>query len=302
MKRALQKWLVAMILAVSMFMVNAETAFAIDYTLLFDAAYYAEKNPDVVEAYGADFGALYAHYINCGINEGRNAGPLFDVKQYREHNSDLEKLYADNWAAYVNQYLTKGLQEGRVGYGEKFDAASYASRYSDLKNVFGYNLKSLYTHYLTRGIKEGRDASSLSTNMVNAAGKKEEAPTTAIETGRQVQRKAKQLFTILNAERAAWGLTKMTWDSSLATLAEERAAELSVKFEHIRPNGRSVYEYNNVEEENISLWYYDVEDVHNAFMKSRKDALNIIDPDLKKVGIGCYEVGGVNYWCELFKS
>ncbi len=301
MKKVLQKGIAAVVIALILFIVNEETAFAVDYTLLFDAEYYARNNPDVVEAYGADAGALYQHYINNGINEGRNAGPLFDVKQYRAHNSDLEKLYADNWAAYVNHYLTKGLQEGYVGYGEAFDAASYASRYSDLKNVFGYNLKSLYTHYLTRGMKEGRDASNASTNIVNGTDKKEETPQLTAENGRQVQRKAKQLFTILNAERAAWGLPKLTWDTSLATLAEERAAELSVKFEHTRPNGRSVYEYNNVEEENISLWYYDVEDVHQAFMKSRREALNIIDPDLKKAGIGCYEVGGVNYWCELFK-
>lgn len=302
MKRVLQKGIAAMVIAFGLLIVSAETAFAVDYTVLFDAAYYAKNNPDVVETYGSDAKALYKHYINCGINEGRNAGPLFDVKQYRKNNSDLEKLYGDNWAAYVNQYLTSGLKNGRVGYGEEFDAASYANRYSDLKNVYGYNLKALYTHYLTRGKREGRDASCASTNTVNNEEKKEEPQKITLQNGRQVQRKAKQLFTILNEERVAWGLTKFTWDSSLAALAEERAAELTVKFEHIRPNGRTVYEYNNVEEENIASWYYDPEDVHNAFMSVRRDAFNIIDPDLKKVGIAYYEVGGIGYWCELFKS
>lgn len=37
----------------------------------FDAAYYAQQNPDVVAAYGTDSGALYSHYENHGRSEGR---------------------------------------------------------------------------------------------------------------------------------------------------------------------------------------------------------------------------------------
>lgn len=38
---------------------------------LFDAEYYAEHNPDVVAAIGNDMHALYAHYQQSGILEGR---------------------------------------------------------------------------------------------------------------------------------------------------------------------------------------------------------------------------------------
>lgn len=37
----------------------------------FDAAYYAAKYPDVVEVFGTDPNALYAHYLNYGIKELR---------------------------------------------------------------------------------------------------------------------------------------------------------------------------------------------------------------------------------------
>ncbi len=37
----------------------------------FDATYYANKYPDVVAAYGTDAGALYSHYMQFGIFEGR---------------------------------------------------------------------------------------------------------------------------------------------------------------------------------------------------------------------------------------
>ncbi len=263
---------------------------------LFDASYYAEKNPDVVAAFGTDANVLYSHYVNNGIHEGRNAGPLFDVKKYRENNSDLEGLYADNWAAYVNQYLTEGLKEGRIGYGEEFDAASYANRYSDLRNVYGYDVKRLYTHYITCGKKEGRNASWETTD----AEKKEENKKPVLN-GHLVSRKANQLFKITNEERRLWGVRNLTWDNSLAALAETRAMELPIRYDHVRPNGDSIYEYH-VDEENISMWYDDAEDVHYAFMKDWRDANIIIDPDLRKVGIACYEVGGVYYWCELFRE
>ena len=170
MRKRLQKLFAGVGMMFALFIGGGIVADAANYADLFDASYYAEKNPDVVAAFGTDANVLYSHYVNNGIHEGRNAGPLFDVKKYRENNSDLEGLYADNWAAYVNQYLTEGLKEGRIGYGEEFDAASYANRYSDLRNVYGYDVKRLYTHYITCGKKEGRNASWETTD----AEKKEE--------------------------------------------------------------------------------------------------------------------------------
>lgn len=296
MRKRLQKLFAGVGMMFVMFAGGSMTVHAANYADLFDAAYYAEKNPDVVAAYGTDPNALYAHYVNNGINEGRNAGPLFDVKKYRENNQDLEGQYADNWAAYVNQYLTEGLKEGRIGYGEDFDAASYANRYSDLRNVYGYDLKGLYTHYITCGKKEGRNASWESTEEEQKAEDKK-----PVLNGHLVSRKATQLFKITNEERRLWGAKNLTWDNSLAALAETRAKELPIRYDHIRPNGDSVYEYH-VDEENISMWYDDAEDVHYAFMKDWTTANNIIDPDLRKVGIACYEVGGVYYWCELFRE
>lgn len=296
MKQVLQKFIASMGMAFALFIGCGMAVNAATYADIFDAAYYAEKYPDVVEAYGTDPNVLYAHYVNCGINEGRIPGKVFDVKKYRENNNDLEGLYGDNWAAYVNQYLTEGLAEGRVGYGEEFDAASYANRYSDLKNVYGYNLAALYNHYLTRGKKEGRNASYEATDE-----EKKDSDQKPVLAGHLITRKANRLFTYTNEERRAWGLRNLTWDNSLAKLAETRVTELPIRFDHIRPNGDSIYEYR-VDAENITMWFDDPEDAHNAFMEYWTDANNIIDPDLRKVGIACYEVGGVYYWCELFRE
>ena len=296
MRKRLQKLFAGVGMMFALFIGGGIVADAANYADLFDASYYAEKNPDVVAAFGTDANVLYSHYVNNGIHEGRNAGPLFDVKKYRENNSDLEGLYADTWEAYVNQYLTEGLKEGLICYCEEFVAASYANRYSDLRNVYGYDVKRLYTHYITCGKKEGRNASWETTD----AEKKEENKKPVLN-GHLVSRKANQLFKITNEERRLWGVRNLTWDNSLAALAETRAMELPIRYDHVRPNGDSIYEYH-VDEENISMWYDDAEDVHYAFMKDWRDANIIIDPDLRKVGIACYEVGGVYYWCELFRE
>lgn len=297
MQKRLQKFLTGVCMAVAMFIGCGMAASAAELSDLFDAAYYAEKYPDVVAACGTDANALYAHYVNHGIYEGRNAGPMFDVKKYRENNRDLEGLYGDNYAAYVNHYLKEGLKDGRIGYGEEFDAVSYANRYPDLKSVYGYDLKGLYVHYLTCGKREGRDASW---SAQDASGK-EESSSKPVLNGHLVTRKANRLFTITNEERRAWGVRNITWDASLATLAEARVKELPIRFDHVRPNGDSIYEYR-VDEENLSMWYDDAEDVHNAWMEDWAAANKIIDPDLRRIGIACYEVGGVYYWCELFRE
>lgn len=298
MRKRLQKLFAGACMAFAMFIGCNIAVSAAEIKDLFDAAYYAEKNPDVAAAYGTDANALYSHYINHGIREGRNAGPLFDVKKYRENNHDLEGICGDDFAAYVNHYLTEGLKNGRVGYGEEFDAVSYANRYPDLKSVYGYDLKGLYAHYLTHGKKEGRDASC---NASGAAAAVEEKNSKPVLTGHLLSRKATQLFRITNEERRLWGARNLTWDSSLASLAQTRAQELPIRFDHIRPNGDSIYEYR-VDEENISMWYDNAEDVHFAFMQDWRDANIIIDPGLRRVGIACYEVGGVYYWCELFRE
>lgn len=298
MKKGFQKLFLSMCMAFALFIGYGTAANAAELIDLFDAAYYAERYPDVVAVYGNNPNALFAHYANNGIHEGRKASLLFDVVEYRKHNPDLEGIYGNNWAAYVNQYLTEGLKEGRIGYGEEFDAASYANRYSDLKNVYGYDLKKLYTHYLTSGKNEGRSASYELTDKEKAETNQTSAPAL---NGHLVPRKANRLFAITNEERRAWGVRNIKWDNSLAALAETRAMELPLRFDHIRPNGNSIYEYR-IDEENISMWYDDAEDVHNALMKDWIAGNIIIDPDLTKIGIGCYEVGGVYYWCELFRE
>ena len=89
----------------------------------FDYIDYADRYSDLKDAFGYDRGALYNHYLTCGINEGRVANFL-----------------------------------GTEGTIERFDYMDYADRYSDLQAAFGYDRDALYNHYITCGINEGRIA------------------------------------------------------------------------------------------------------------------------------------------------
>ncbi len=129
------------------------------YADVFDAEYYAENYSDVAAAFGDDEEALYNHYVNYGIYEGRVGSEAFNVSSYRENYADLEAAFGDDWKSYVDHYLTFGLAEGRDN-GSMFDAVSYANRYPDLKEAFGYDVTKLWAHYEQFGQKEGRIAIS----------------------------------------------------------------------------------------------------------------------------------------------
>ena len=84
---------------------------------VFDAKYYAEKNPDVVAALGNDPKVLLTHYINSGIKEGRNASAIFNFDAYVSANPDLVAAFGTDDAAiakYINHFATHAAKENRV--------------------------------------------------------------------------------------------------------------------------------------------------------------------------------------------
>ena len=85
----------------------------VDYTLVFDAQYYKEMNPDVAAVYGTSNEALFEHFVIYGMSEGRVASRNFDVHKYAELNSDVRAAYGTNWAGYYLHYLQYGFSEGR---------------------------------------------------------------------------------------------------------------------------------------------------------------------------------------------
>ena len=82
--------------------------------IVFNAAYYAEKNSDVKKLYGNDEQGLYDHFLAYGIKEGRQASPIFSVSHYLSQNSDLKSAYGTDNEKALTHFINTGSKEARI--------------------------------------------------------------------------------------------------------------------------------------------------------------------------------------------
>ena len=97
--------------------VHAEAAGQSDrnaYRAVFDAAYYYNTYPDVGAAYGMDEAALFSHFVNFGVAEGRSASAEYNPQAYRARYADLQEAFGNDMAAYCRHYIAFGRSEGRI--------------------------------------------------------------------------------------------------------------------------------------------------------------------------------------------
>ena len=112
---------------------------------------------------------------------------------------------------------------------------------------------------------------------------------------------AKEVLSKVNEQRAANGLAGYIIDKELTENAMQRAAELSVCFDHVRPNGEICFSINNkVYGENIAAGQTNPSSVMNTWMNSSGHKANILNSSWKSIGIGCFYKDGVYYWVQLF--
>ena len=100
--------------------VSAEAATAAErnaYQAVFDADYYRSAYPDVAAAFGNNKAALFNHFVNYGVKEGRSGSADFNPQAYRVKYADLQQAFGDDMAAYCRHYVTCGKAEGRDGSG-----------------------------------------------------------------------------------------------------------------------------------------------------------------------------------------
>ncbi len=85
---------------------------------LFDAEWYAKKNPDVVAAMGDTEEAMFEHFLSHGLWEGRQINENFDVNAYGSAYPDLQEAFkdltpAERVLALTEHYVNYGEGEGR---------------------------------------------------------------------------------------------------------------------------------------------------------------------------------------------
>lgn len=89
---------------------------SVDYSAIYNEAYYILANPDVYKAFGSDSTALFQHFLDYGMKEGRIASPEFNVLTYQSYYPDLVAAFGDDLESYYMHYMNTGKAEGRIGY------------------------------------------------------------------------------------------------------------------------------------------------------------------------------------------
>lgn len=85
------------------------------YDLVFNPTYYTNHYSDLKAAFGTNATKLFDHYINYGLQEGRQAVSYFNVQAYKSNNYDLRVAFGDKdgYKPYVLHYLQYGKNENR---------------------------------------------------------------------------------------------------------------------------------------------------------------------------------------------
>ena len=82
---------------------------ACDWSLVFDADYYAEQFPYLALQYNYDEDWLLYHFQTIGIHEGRQGCADFNVRVYLDStcsdNGHIYKTFDDNWECYYIYYM-----------------------------------------------------------------------------------------------------------------------------------------------------------------------------------------------------
>ncbi|MEG0328757.1 MAG: G5 domain-containing protein [Erysipelothrix sp.] len=113
---------------------------------------------------------------------------------------------------------------------------------------------------------------------------------------------AKAMHHAINLERRSQGLAPISWSNQLYTAAKTRAQEISIRFEHVRPDGSSWDSVNPdiVYAENLATKAYSVESAMRALMKSETHKENILSP-FPKGASAIYKLDDNHwYWVQLY--
>lgn len=229
-----KKWILIGILAAAMLQTSM-TAFAAPKQMsdgtVFDAAYYAGNNPDVVAIVGNNEQNLYTHYKMFGKNEGR-----------------LPVAPTAYPTPVTQQSVTNIMENG-------FDPVYYANNNKDVVAVIGNDPQKLYMHYTLFGKNEGRKGCA-PTNTSNTNTSTDTSSTNAdaykygldqTQYNRVAQRadsnvgNAKALISEINSYRGDKDRKKIYRDDVLEKAATLLAMEMDdiEKASSTRPNGSS---------------------------------------------------------------
>lgn len=133
------------------------------------------------------------------------------------------------------------------------------------------------------------------------------SPTTAPAGERAMEQ---EVLKLVNQARAENGLNPLSWADDLADIARAHSADMIERgfFSHTNPDGQSPFDRiksNGISyraaAENIAYGQPDAEAVMNSWMNSAGHRANILNENLKEIGMGAVkDSNGTVYWTQVF--
>lgn len=118
----------------------------------YDKMVYRDRHDDLKDM---TEDALYTHWRNYGIKEGRASSVVLDLKYYVANNTDIKAKFGTNYAAAYEYFVKQGYKEKKK-FSPVFDGAYYCENNPDVVEVYKDNF---LLHYIEHGMAEGRRAS-----------------------------------------------------------------------------------------------------------------------------------------------
>ena len=112
-----------------------------------------------------------------------------------------------------------------------------------------------------------------------------------------------EVLKLVNNERTIRGISPLVWDKDLGSAAMVRAKEITITFNHTRPDGsRGLNILSKAKGENIAAGQKTAQKVVNSWMNSPGHRKNMLNPDFKFIGVGHQKIDTnyKDYWVQLF--
>ena len=238
---------------------------ASQYAAVFNASFYAAANPDVAAVVGTSEQALFSHFYNCGMTEGRQGSEEFNVRAYKARYTDLAAVFGDDLRQYYVHYVTSGKAEGRNGRASAAQpqAAAPAPAPAPAPQPVA---SSSYQDQVVALVNQDRAANGL-------------GPVTATaELNAAAQARANEIVSYFSHTRPN--------GSSCFTIFREYGVNYGSAGENIAAGQRSP------------------EAVENSWMNSSGHRANILNGSYAHIGVGYVNVGSGygSYWVQMFTN
>lgn len=147
-----------------------------NYSDIYNYDFYKNNNPDLVNVFGNSRLSYLQHFVNYGMNEGRQGNDIFNVHAYRMANQDLRYAYGFHLKEYYLHYIRCGKNESRLingvdsvinpitvlegkDYSSVYDFEYYKANNPDINIKYINDDIGALQHFVLCGMREGRSAS-----------------------------------------------------------------------------------------------------------------------------------------------